>query len=230
VNTRELALGFPGCRNAETPKPIHITPFRGFAYQDFVTGKYKETYPWVSQVPKHQNLFTLNHFGISQLANTRELALGFSGSRNSETPKPIHITPFRGFAYQDFMTGEYKGTCPWVSRVPKRRNTKTYSHYTISGFRISRLHDWRIQGNLPLGFPGAETPKHQNLFMLNHFRVSHIRISRLENTRELALGFPECQNTETPKPEYHSLLYKVSRLRSHDPSAGSWVIIPRLGD
>jgi hypothetical protein len=130
ANKRELALGFPGCRNVETPKPIHAKPFQGFTYRDFATGEYKGTCPWVSWVPKHQNLFTLNHFGvshigISRLANTRELALGFPRCRNDKTPKPIHTKPFRGFAYRDFVTGEYKGTCPWVSRVSKRRNTKT---------------------------------------------------------------------------------------------------------
>jgi len=99
----------------------------------------------------------------------------------------IHIV-HRGFAYRDFATGEDEGSCPWVSRLPKR---------------------W-------------------NLFTLNWFGVSHIEISRLAKTRGLALGFTGCQNTETW--ENYSFLYKVSRLQSHDPSDGSWVIIPRLDD
>jgi hypothetical protein len=62
---------------------------RGFTYRDFETGEYEGTFPWVSRVPKHQNLFTLNQFGvlhinISRLENMRELALGFIGCRNVE--------------------------------------------------------------------------------------------------------------------------------------------------
>ena len=68
-------------------------------------------------MPNHQNLFMLDHFevshiGISRLVSTRELALGFPGCRNVETPKPIHARPFRGFTYRDFTMGDYKGNFP----------------------------------------------------------------------------------------------------------------------
>jgi hypothetical protein len=39
----------------------------------------------------------------------------------AETPKPIHAKPIRGFVYRDFTTCGDKGSCPLVSRVPKRR-------------------------------------------------------------------------------------------------------------
>jgi hypothetical protein len=44
-----LPLGFPG---AETPKPIHAKPIRGFAYRDFATSEDEGSCPWVSRVPK----------------------------------------------------------------------------------------------------------------------------------------------------------------------------------
>jgi hypothetical protein len=114
----------------------------------------------------------------------RHASLQMGGPDSFGTPPPYHKTlsgdlglihrAHRGFAYRDFTTGEDEGSCPWVSRVPKHQNLFTLNHFGVShiGFR-----DWRIQGNLPLGFPGAETPKHQNLFTLNHFGVSHIGIS-----------------------------------------------------
>jgi hypothetical protein len=94
ASTRRLSLGYPGYRNAETLKPIHAKPFRGFSYQDFKTSKYKETDPWDSQVPKHRNTKLKSRYTIS------------------------------GFLLSDFATGEYKETGPWDSRVPKHRNTK----------------------------------------------------------------------------------------------------------
>ena len=63
---------------------------RGFMYRDFTTGEDEGSCPWVSQVLKRRNLFTLNRFVVSyieilRLVNTRELALGFPGCRNAET-------------------------------------------------------------------------------------------------------------------------------------------------
>jgi hypothetical protein len=45
---------------AETPKLIHAKPIRGFVYQDSATCENEGSFPFVSQVPKCQNLFTLN--------------------------------------------------------------------------------------------------------------------------------------------------------------------------
>jgi hypothetical protein len=131
-------LGFPG---AETPKPIHAKPIRGFAYRDFTTGEDEGSCPWVSRVPKRRNLFTLNRFGVSGMPKHRNLfsdwrrrgvlPLGFPGA---EMPKPIHAKPIRGFAYQDFTTGEDEGSCPLVSRVPKRRNLRELL-FLVQGFQ-----------------------------------------------------------------------------------------------
>jgi hypothetical protein len=132
ANTRELALGFPECRNTKTPKYIHAIPFQGFTHRDFTTDKYKGTCPWGFRVLKRRNTKIYSCYTILgfhpqgfQLVNTRELSLGFPGCRNTETPKSIHVIPFRGFTHRDFATGEYKGTFPWVSRVPKHRPTAT---------------------------------------------------------------------------------------------------------
>jgi hypothetical protein len=164
-------LGFPG---AETL--FHAQPIRGYAYWDFATGEYKGTCPWVSRVPKCETIHasTDSGFRISRFCDwriSRELALGFPGCRNTET----------------------------------------YLRSVDSGFRISGFHDWRIQGNLPFGFPGAKMKHSRSRFRISGFTwriqgnlrfpghriYAHIRISRLANTRELALGFPRCRNTET---------------------------------
>jgi hypothetical protein len=73
----------------------------------------------------------------------------------------------------------------------------------------------RVQGNLPLGIPGAEMPKHQTLTRLYHFGVSQVGISRRAKTRKLALGFPGCQNSETPKL-IHVRLFRVSWVKSSE--------------
>jgi hypothetical protein len=132
----------------------------------------------------------------------------------------------RGFVYRDFVTCENEGSCPLVSRVPKRRNLFTLNRFGVSYTGISRLAK---RGVLPFGFPGAETPKpihakpiwgfvyrdfatgedegsfplvsrvpkRRNLFTLNRFGVSYTGISRLAKTRGLALWFPGCRNAET---------------------------------
>jgi hypothetical protein len=62
---------------------------RGFMYRDFATCENEGSCPWVSQVPKCQNPFTLNRFGVSgigilRLVKTRGLSLGFPRCRNAE--------------------------------------------------------------------------------------------------------------------------------------------------
>jgi hypothetical protein len=134
--TRGLASGFPGSRNSETPIHIYmLSSFRGFSgfrksgFRDMrIQGNLPLGIPG-AETPKHQTLTMLYHFGVSQVgisrhAKTRKLALGYPGCRNAETPNSNHAIPFRGFASRDFATCEDKETCPWVSRVPKRRNTK----------------------------------------------------------------------------------------------------------
>jgi hypothetical protein len=66
-----------GCPDSFGTPPYHKTlsddlglihrAHRGFAYQDFATSEDEGSCPWVSRVPKHQNLFTLNHFGVSHI-------------------------------------------------------------------------------------------------------------------------------------------------------------------
>jgi hypothetical protein len=97
----------------------------------------------VAETPKHQNLSTLDYFGvphigISRLASTRKLTLGFPGCRNTETPKPIHARLFRGSTYRDFASGEYKETYPWVSRLPKLRNTNIFGNHSF-WCKVSKL-------------------------------------------------------------------------------------------
>jgi hypothetical protein len=167
LDLRHASLQMGGPDSFGTPPSYHKTlsgdlglihkTHRGFTYRYFATGEDEGSCPWVSRVPKRRNLFMLNrfgvsHIGISRLANTRELALGFPGCRNAETPKLIHAKPIRGFAYRDFATGEYEGTCPWVSRVSKRQNLFMLSRFEVSHIGISRLANTR---ELALGFLGC---------------------------------------------------------------------------
>jgi hypothetical protein len=100
LDLRHASLQMGGPDSFGTPPSYHKTlssdlglihrAHRGFAYRDFTTGEDEGSCPWVSRVPKRRNLFTLNRFGvsytgISRLAKTRGLALGFPGCRNAET-------------------------------------------------------------------------------------------------------------------------------------------------
>jgi hypothetical protein len=125
--------------------------------------------------------------------------LGYPGA---ETPKLIYpLNSLWGFASRDFTMCDDKRSLIWVSQESKLRSSYIYAKL-ISGFRKSGFRDMRIQGNLPLGIPGAETSKHQTLTMLYHFRVSQVGISRHEKTRKLALGYPGCRNAKTPNSNH----------------------------
>jgi hypothetical protein len=103
----------------------------------------------------------------------------------------------RGFAYQDFATGEDEGSCPWVSRVPKRRNPFTLHRFGVSHTGISRLAKMR---GLTLWFPGCRNTetysrKTTHLQSASGFRVPGFRDLRKRGV--LPFGFP---GAETPKP------------------------------
>jgi hypothetical protein len=152
------------------PKPLRLysslSSFRGFSSQDFATGKYKGTDPWVSCVPKHRNIQTLDAlccFGVSQvrisgLASTRDLSLDIS---SAETPYLIH-------------------------------------GIIISGSCKSGFGDWRLQENLPVGIPGAETPKHPNSRHAMPFRGFANRDLGIGEYKRLAFRYPGFRNNETP--------------------------------
>jgi hypothetical protein len=106
ASTRELALGFPGYRNFEIPslKPAHLI-------SRFIPSVFRKS-------------------GFQDLRVQGNSPLGFS---DTETPKHQLLNLlilFRGFFHRDFAsrgfgTCEYKGTRPWVSRIPKLRNTNS---------------------------------------------------------------------------------------------------------
>jgi hypothetical protein len=134
VSTRELTLGYPGCRNTETSQLIYALHY-----------------------------FGISSIGISGYATTGGLAPGFPGSRNSETyihifiyiyAQPISGFPPLGFSRVGFSRlastwGPHLGT-----RVLKYRNIITSPHSIFLGFRKSGFRDLRVQGNSPLGIPG----------------------------------------------------------------------------
>ena len=135
------------------------------------------SYPSVFQVSKHQkpNLHTLSHIGISQVGNsglacTRDLPLDIPGVEIPRHQDLSTLLLFRGFTSQGFVTGEYKGTDPWVSRVTKHRNIQTLDtlcHFRVSQVGISGLASTR---DFPLDIPSAETLKHHILSALLLFR------------------------------------------------------------
>jgi hypothetical protein len=102
----------------------------------------------------------------------------------------------RGFGYRDFATGEDEGSCPWVSRVPKRQNPFTLHRFGVSHTRISRLAKMR---GLTLWFPrcrNTETYSRKTGSSTEPVGVSGTGISRLAKTRGLTLWFLGCRNAE----------------------------------
>jgi hypothetical protein len=131
VNTRTLVIGYPGCRNTETPNSNHAISFRGFAIgisghvitRDLPLGiPGAETCRNTKLKPRYIiSGFRESGFHDCDYKDTCPWVSRVPKRRNT---KLNHAIPFRGFASRDFVTCEYKETCPWVSRVPKRRNTK----------------------------------------------------------------------------------------------------------
>jgi hypothetical protein len=145
--------------------------------------------------------------GFRDMRRQKVSHLGFPGA---ETPKPKLIS---GFRKSDFATGEYKGTDPWVSRVPKHRNIQTLDtlcHFGVSQVGISGLASTR---DLPLDIPGAETPKHQISSTLLSFRGLASRDFGTGEYKRLALRYPGCQ---TPKHQISSTLLSFRGFASQD--------------
>jgi hypothetical protein len=103
------------------------------------------SYPSVFRVPKHRkpNLHALGRIGISQaensgLASTSDFTIDIPGV---EIPRHQELSPllllFLGLSSQGFMTGKYKGTNPWVSRVSKHRNIQTLD--TLCHFKVLQV-------------------------------------------------------------------------------------------
>jgi hypothetical protein len=198
--------------------------FRGFASRDFGTGEYKRLalrYPGCrnTETPYLIRAIIISGFrksGFRDYAITRGLRLRFPGCRNSETLIYITLSSFRGFASRDFGMCEYKRS---TLGFPGSRNSETsYSIHAklISGFRKSGFRDWRVQGNLPLGIPGAETPKHHTLSTLYSFRGFASRDFGTASTRELTLRYPGCRNTETPNSNPRYTHFGVSQVGISD--------------
>jgi hypothetical protein len=111
---------------------------RGFIYWDFMTCEDEGSFPLVSRMQKHQNLFTLNRL--------------------------IHRA-HRGFVYRDFMTCEDEGSCPLVSRMPKCRNLFTLKRLITECIGVSYTGILRLAKTrgLALWFPrcrNVETYSH----------------------------------------------------------------------
>jgi hypothetical protein len=73
----------------------------------------------------------------------------------------------RGFVYRDFTTCEDEGSCPLVSRMPKRRNLFTLNrliHRAHRGFVYWDFATCEDEGSCPLV---SRMPKRRNLFTLN---------------------------------------------------------------
>jgi hypothetical protein len=129
---KRLALRYPGCRNTETPYLIRAIIISGFHKSGFRDWRLQENLPLGIlgvETPKHQTLDMLFHFeGFASqdfgLASTRDLPLDIPGVETLKHHISSTLLSFRGFASRDFASGEYKETDPWVSRLPKHRNTK----------------------------------------------------------------------------------------------------------
>jgi hypothetical protein len=79
------------------------------------------------------------------------------------------------------------------------RHKKISLSIGISRVEVSRLaNTWGPH----LGTPGAETPKYNNFSTLYLFEISQVGIFGLASTRELALGYSRCQNTEISRFHY----------------------------
>jgi hypothetical protein len=77
----ELIVGYPGCRNTETPyfvRTIIISGFHTSGFRDW----------WVQE----------------------NLPIGISGTKILKTPNIIHAKPFQHFSFRDFTLCENKGS------------------------------------------------------------------------------------------------------------------------
>jgi hypothetical protein len=132
AKTRGLALGFLGCRNAETHSCYTNS---GFRIPRFCDWRRRGVLPFGfpgAETPKpihakSTHLQSASGFRVPGFRDLRKrgvLTFGFSGV---ETPKPIHAKP---------------------------------AHLqSTSGFRVPGFCDLRKRGVLPFGFLGAEMPK-----------------------------------------------------------------------
>ena len=115
------------------------------------------------ETPKYKLLNLCIYFGISPigisrvgnsgLACTRDLLLDLSGVEIPRHQDLSTLLLFQGFTSRGFVTGEYKGTDPWVSRVPKHRNIQTLD--TLCHFGVSQVgfQDWRVQETFLFRYP-----------------------------------------------------------------------------
>jgi hypothetical protein len=136
-----------------------------------------------AETPKHQTLNMLHYFGVSSIgisgcATTGGLAPGFPGSRNSETPNSKHAPLFRDFLHRDFGTCETRGL---ALGFPDAETTE------ISNLAIFHRVFGLYKGHLP------RVPKYRNFFSMYRDFGS---LSGLASTREFALGYSGCRNTE----------------------------------
>jgi hypothetical protein len=135
---------------------LYLLGFRKSGFRDLrVQGNSPSDIP-DAEIPKYRDLATRCHFGISQvgvsgLASTRELALGFPGYRNSEIPtlKPAHLisgflpSGFRKSGFRDLRVQGNSHLGTPGAETPKCPNPSTRGHFGISRFGVLGLASTR---------------------------------------------------------------------------------------
>jgi hypothetical protein len=104
----------------------------------------------------------------------------------------------RDFAYRDFATCENEGSCPWVSRVPKRRNPFTLK--PIQDFAYRDFTTGEYEGTCPWV---SRVPKRRNPFTLKPIRDFAYRdfaTGEYEGTCPWVSRVPKRRNPFTLKP------------------------------
>jgi hypothetical protein len=86
ASTRFFPLNIPGAETLKHRISSALLSFWGLVSRDSVTNRYKGTDPWVSQVPKHRNIQTLDTLWDFRTGEYKRLALRYLGYQNTETP------------------------------------------------------------------------------------------------------------------------------------------------
>jgi hypothetical protein len=145
---KKLTVRYPGCRNTDTPNTIRAKPFRHFSFQDFAL---------CESALCHIGTFPI---GVLHLVDTRNknYPLGISGTETPKHPRLNVLSHFQHLAYQDFRAWHIQGKLTLGLSGSETSKRESKSHYAISRFRKSRLHDTRGRRFTPFDFPSTEKP------------------------------------------------------------------------
>jgi hypothetical protein len=138
-----------------------------------------------AETPKHQNLFTLYHFGvshieISQLANTRKLTLGIPGCRNA---KHQNLFMLYHFGVSHIRISQLANTRKLTLGIPGCRNAKTSKSIHSLSFRGFLYRDFATGEYKEIDPWDSRMPKCRNIKIYSCSIISGFLILGFRNWR-----------------------------------------------